>query len=389
MYNNIEKQKCLCQQCLNNEFNIEDFLVNEGDFKILDNDRPLGISGHMRVRNEAMSVGECIESCIDFLDELIITYNTSTDDTEQILEEYQNKYKDKIRLYHYKPNLISIKDYVESEFNTKYSKVHYLSNYYNFGYVKIKYKYYMKIDADQIYFTEKLLSVREAILKDISSYYLKINNIDTILWWLPIRKLRYKLRSYFYKKVKSYYLKNNDNNIHDTIINNKIKNNSLAFNMGGFNLVLYKNNFYLKTDKQRNIISSYVFNGCVGDHLIWIPKSNSVYFMSKEGWETIRINYNILNIGFCWLHLGYIKRNYQINILETSLISYMDIIRDTNINNKIIDCLESVISDYFRKTYSIFFYSFFDIDKKYITKDFCDKFLKKPLEYAIKHFNIE
>ena len=34
---------------------------------------------------------------------------------------------------------------------------------------------------------------------------------------------------------------------------------------------------------------------------------------------------------------------------------------------------------------------YFDIDKKYLTKEFYDKYLKKPVEYAIKHYgdNIE
>ena len=48
-----------------------------------------------------MSVAECIDSCIDALDELIITYNKSSDNTEEILKEYEKKYPDKIRLYFY------------------------------------------------------------------------------------------------------------------------------------------------------------------------------------------------------------------------------------------------------------------------------------------------
>lgn len=36
-----------------------------------------------------MSIAECIDSCIDALDELIITYNKSTDATEEILKEYK------------------------------------------------------------------------------------------------------------------------------------------------------------------------------------------------------------------------------------------------------------------------------------------------------------
>ncbi len=211
--------------------------MKEEDFKVLDNDRPLGISGHMRVRNEAMSVAECIESCIDFLDELIITYNTSTDNTEQILEEYKNKYPDKIRLYHYKPNIIRCDVY---EFNDKYSYVHSLSNYYNFGYIKIEYKYYMKIDADQIYFTEKLLEVRRALLKDIDVYYKKILNIKKILWWIPIKYFRDRLKTYYFINTlnsilnKNYFTIDDIKNTYDLILYCRlIYNFSVSFNMGG------------------------------------------------------------------------------------------------------------------------------------------------------------
>ena len=87
---------CECEQCRNKEFNPEDYLIKEEDFKILDKERPLGISGHLRVKDEAMSVAECIDSCIDALDELIITYNKSSDNTEEILKEYEKKYPDKL-----------------------------------------------------------------------------------------------------------------------------------------------------------------------------------------------------------------------------------------------------------------------------------------------------
>lgn len=157
--------KCECSQCKNREYDISEYLVLEDDLKILDNERPLGISGHLRVKDEAMSLAECIDSCIDFLDELIITYNTSSDNTEEILKNYEKKYPEKIKLFHYKPNIIR---YNKDEYNTKYSQIHYLDNYYNYGLIKIKYKYYVKIDADQIYFTDKLLKLRELLILDIN-----------------------------------------------------------------------------------------------------------------------------------------------------------------------------------------------------------------------------
>lgn len=171
--------------CKNNEYNPLDYILSKEDFKRLDKERPIGISGHMRIKNEAMSLAESIDSCIDALDELIITYNKSSDNTELILKEYKNKYPNKISLYCYEPYVIphtSSKeelDYFESKkmyYDT--NSIHSLANYYNYGYVKVKYKYYVKIDGDQIYFKDKLLKIREALLSDIKSYknFKLINN---------------------------------------------------------------------------------------------------------------------------------------------------------------------------------------------------------------------
>ncbi|WP_300759463.1 glycosyltransferase [uncultured Brachyspira sp.] len=193
------KYHCECEQCKNNEFNPEDYIIKKDDFKILDKERPLGISGHLRVKDEAMSIAECIDSCIEALDELIITYNKSSDNTEEILKEYEKKYPDKIRLYFYEPNIIK---YNKDEYKTKYSELHYFYYYSNFGYLKIRYKYYFKIDADQIYFTEKILKIREALLADIelSSDIRKLLMIEKIAWYIPIKKLRNNLKKHLIKK---------------------------------------------------------------------------------------------------------------------------------------------------------------------------------------------
>ena len=77
---------CQCSHCKNNKYNPLDFTLSKEDFKHLDKKRPIGISGHMRIKNEAMSLAESIDSCIEALDELIITYNKSSDNTELILK---------------------------------------------------------------------------------------------------------------------------------------------------------------------------------------------------------------------------------------------------------------------------------------------------------------
>ena len=49
--------------------------------------RKLGISGLMRVKNEEKFLSLSIDSCIDALDELIICYQKSDDNSAEIIEK--------------------------------------------------------------------------------------------------------------------------------------------------------------------------------------------------------------------------------------------------------------------------------------------------------------
>ncbi|MGL4562058.1 MAG: glycosyltransferase [Brevinema sp.] len=162
------KKICTCDRCSEGTYNPNDYIVIEADFKQLDKERPFGISGHLRAKNEGLTLSACIESCIHFLDELIITYNDSEDDTEEICQYFAEKYPDKIKLYHYKP-FVMPGTYVEKSKSGSFDislfreskSIHNGANYYNFGYVRISYAYYMKIDGDQIYFHKKLMNIKK------------------------------------------------------------------------------------------------------------------------------------------------------------------------------------------------------------------------------------
>jgi hypothetical protein len=49
--------------------------------------RKIGLSGLMRVKDDALTLEASIDSCIDGLDELIITYNDCTDNSAEIIEK--------------------------------------------------------------------------------------------------------------------------------------------------------------------------------------------------------------------------------------------------------------------------------------------------------------
>lgn len=49
------------------------FSIKSEEIKKLDEPRPVGISGHIRAKDEGYSIAQCIESCVEVFDELIIT----------------------------------------------------------------------------------------------------------------------------------------------------------------------------------------------------------------------------------------------------------------------------------------------------------------------------
>ena len=371
---------CQCDECKTSQYNQSDYLISKKDFKILNKKRPLGISGHLRVKDEAMSVGQCIDSCIDALDELIITYNKSTDGTEEILMKYAKKYPEKIRLYFYPFDVVLL-----NKNKYGYGYVHSLSNYYNFGYIKIKYRYYMKIDADQIYFTEKLLKIRQALLyyNDTTKKIYTALILDKISFYIPNKKLRNCFRTNVIRKLfnkdKEYKYNGFEQclSFEDFILFSKIRDKKdMTLILGGFDLVLKNNNLCLNSD--------FPCNGCIGDHFIINPNSKYKYYLCEDsGLENLQIK-RISIIGFAWVHLGNIKR--KVNISDDDIIKFNDIkyMSSEEFLNKINKLLEDDFSRYNREQFII---KYFDKDRNYLSEDFYNKYIKDILEYAIDHKN--
>lgn len=148
--------KCNCKYCQNIDYDNSEYFV---DLSLLANVRPIGVSGLLRVKNEAEFLSLCIDSCIDALDELIIVYQASEDDSLRIIEQKRMQYPDKIRTFFYRPLILS-HNLTDEEFSyasaLENTSIHLLANYYNYTLSKASYRYAVKIDGDQIYFTDKL-----------------------------------------------------------------------------------------------------------------------------------------------------------------------------------------------------------------------------------------
>lgn len=302
-----------------------------------------GISGLLRVRNDAIFIESCVDSCIDALDELIIIYNDCTDNSEEIINRCKKKYPHKIYVYKYPYKVLSSK-LSEEEFNFVMSlpedSKHLLSSYYNFGLSKVQYKYAMKIDADQIYFTDKLIK--------LCNIYRKNNklNIHVILGFFI--SILYYCR-FVSKKIKFSILqlpfcyKNYIEYTEYMACKGKV-----LLSISGINIILSEDNAYvpLGNDDKDDIGLLPPFNG-VTDHLIfkvtpqtyykrWYLPTYNAHKGGKNVIEKFHYQGKILKYGFMWFHLN-MMRSDTYKKYKYQLANTLKFIRIDNFHNYKID----------------------------------------------------
>jgi glycosyltransferase involved in cell wall biosynthesis len=140
--------------------------------------RKHGISGFMRLRNEAQFVETAIESVIGGLDELVIVYNGCTDRTSEIIESCRLRHPDRIRVFEYQPE-IARPGSVEHQ-RTPMGSPHSMVNYYNFALVKTTRKVAIKIDGDDCYLKEPFRQLTGEIRAEKRSMPIGVSGIN--LW---------------------------------------------------------------------------------------------------------------------------------------------------------------------------------------------------------------
>ena len=374
-----DRKLCDCEECRSGKYDPKDYMLYEEDFLRLDQERPLGLTGHLRAKNEALSVGQCIESCIDFLDELIITYNDSEDETAEIIQKYTDKYPDKIRAYHYKPEVMPYTYYVRYKDLSKTKKfpnsnsVHNAANYYNFGYTKTSYRYYVKIDADQIYFTDKILNIKKAlcnpwincISKNMPNLFGRI--LKKIIKTLHIDSFMYSKNILLFIKLLSF-------------------NKNTSFVLGGVNLFAHNGEFTIPI--KSNIPWSCFFNGIGGDTAIWIPRSSSrCYIDQTHLFETILLPSTYYQVGICWIHLNPIKNKVSLpeEVLKTCPLLELSKMTWKQLYNPLFDNLLSPNKGWIYHQYKLVGENFWDKDRNYITQEFYNKYFPSILEYYQKN----
>lgn len=134
---------------------VEHPVINKSSFEA--NNRQDGISGVMLIHNEAEFLAQVIETWIDAVDELVIVFNDCTDNSPQIIEEYERKYYPKIRAFHYLPRVYSPNTKKQLELDV--NNINSFTFYSNFNLSKTRYKICVLINGDHIGIPEYLRSI--------------------------------------------------------------------------------------------------------------------------------------------------------------------------------------------------------------------------------------
>lgn len=292
------------------------------DFQKLDNLRPIGVSGLMRVKNDGVFVAASIDSCIDALDELVIVYDDSEDNTEEVIKRKREEYPDKIKIYYYEPKIMShnLSDTeIERLEKIPEDSPQLLSSYYNWTMSKASYRYAFKIDADQIYFSSKLKMICD-LYRSSNKQRIFLSEHICYFIFLVIRRLSPNLPISLISILSRSLFKKNAAHLIQSYVFKRIKNDKIISSFSGINLFYYKE-LYVPMGKFDDGIQPPT-NGS-GDHIFFMPNSHDKYvpWPQKEYHRVIEVfspsSRMYFGGGFLWLHLNAMRDSiYERNIVK-------------------------------------------------------------------------
>ena len=290
----------------------KDYSVEISSF---DRVKPVGVSGLLRIKNDADFVAESIDSCIEALDELVITYQDSVDNTLDIILQKKKQYPDKIRIYYYKPKILSheLSD-ADYELATSYSmdSVHLLANYYNYTLSKAQYRYAMKIDADQISFTDKLKAFCD-LYRCKEKVAISLSEDISYQYYFFLIRLFAKLPFLFNRFVAPLFFPEKLMTMVERYTKKKIQNDKVISSFSGLN-IFKSTRIGVAAGTYDNGVQPPI-NGS-GDHLIF-PISGKTYYQPlyekdlNRIVEIMRSSEKIYWGGFLWFHLHAMRKNYR------------------------------------------------------------------------------
>lgn len=291
--------------------------------------RPIGVTGLMRVKNDRAFIERCVESCIEALDELIIVYNDCTDGSEDEIERVRKVYPEKIKVYSYLHNVLGA-GLTAEEYELAKSlpddSPRLLCNYYNFALSKASFKYAMKIDADQIYFTDELMRWCDYCRSEKKQCFTPRVAIGSLfqIYLSAYRLISLKLNNRL--PMMPQWLVKSFATGYDEYAKYLFRRSKACLSFSGLNVLESNGEKYVSLGgitKDVNILPP--FNG-EGDHVIFEISANTRYEkFDMPYYNTARTNryslieefkhpYRIMFIGFMWTHIAAMREEVKYKV---------------------------------------------------------------------------
>lgn len=306
--------ECMCEYCQGMADQKSEYQIDITSFS---RKRPRGVSGILRVKNDAEFLAESIDSCIDALDELIIVYNGCSDESPEIIREKAVQYGDKIKCYEYTP-IVYANNLTDEEYRfvkqLPNNSPHLLANYYNYALKKVNYEFVLKIDADQIYITQELKKLCDAY-REVHKKWLHIGELFCFLIFAISVWVGKKFHKRIYNgggRIAIHYKR---------CLLKLIANYKIQVELSGVNLFFQEKQWYVTLGQTNpnglNVLPPY--NG-VGDHVVF-RKTSDTFFKPMESATYAAFNSHRRSFieifvgvrypfpyGIVWMHLNAMRK---------------------------------------------------------------------------------
>ena len=290
-----------------------------------------GVSGLMRVRNERDFIKPCIESCIDALDELVIVYNDCTDGSEEEIEKMRAIYHSKIKVFKYPHRIYGVnltKEEYEYAKSLPEDSPHLLCSYYNYALSKIEFKYAIKIDADQIYFS-KVLTEYCNICRSQKSNTSAFDRFIGRIAQIHLSAYRFlSLKANMVLPIFPSWIVRFYSGFYRSYAIDEFLRGKACLSFSGVNVFHKGNDILVSLGLESEIFNILPpFNG-EGDHVLFKVSDDTIYrpfdmsyYNSQRNMaysliEVFEHPYRIMPIGFCWFHINADRKEYRDKVAE-------------------------------------------------------------------------
>lgn len=294
----------------------------------MDNMRMKGVTGIMRVKNDAEFVSTSIESCIEALDELVVVYNDCTDNSAEVIEMMRQKYPSKIKVYEYPYKVfgagLTQKEYEYAK-NLPDDSPALLCNYYNYALSKVNCDYAMKVDADQIYFSGKLKKCCDLVRNGERLEGNILIGAAFHYYFLAYRFLCMKLKRRL--PIMPNWLAGFAKPHYESYAIDQLRKGTACLSFSGVN-VFYDNGWNVSMglkNEEMNVLPP--FNGET-DHLLFKVSDKTYYrrfdmeyynMISNSSYSLIEEfvhPYRPMFMGFCWFHMNAMRSRFKKQVLS-------------------------------------------------------------------------